>query len=306
MVVLPRSLSPRLRVFVRLEESAGAHCPSLSPVSAPFLRNARHFLPSPVPSLPLLFLFLFPPLSLSLSFTSLLYPLFLVPFYFSFSFFLCVYVYKPPCSLPFSITLAVCSLFGLFGPRKYHLPPPPPNFVRSSPFFCIAAWEKFFFSFFLEISNTLDFLAFFATTLSRSVCGSNDTLLARFFKRPLIDSLNVRVFCGKHSTRIFSRRISPSKKRERIVIRRNRNKETVNLSSAPEVADTHALLWKRSKVDLRLKTFAVKANSFPRFRAGSDTFFFPLDPRRRNGVDRVHDFNQRVGSTRGAHVTLGL
>lgn len=173
--------------------------------------------------------------------------------------------------------------------------------------FCIAAWEKnFFFSFFLEISNTLDFLAFFATTLSRSVCGSNDTLLARFFKRPLIDSLNVRVFCGKHSTRIFSRRISPSKKRERIVIRRNRNKETVNLSSAPEVADTHALLWKRSKVDLKLKTFAVKANSFPRFRAGSDTFFFPLDPRRRNGVDRVHDFNQRVGSTRGAHVTLGL
>lgn len=52
------SLSPRLRVFVRLEESAGAHCPSLSPVSAPFLRNARHFLPSPIPSLPLLFLFL--------------------------------------------------------------------------------------------------------------------------------------------------------------------------------------------------------------------------------------------------------
>lgn len=52
------SLSPRLRVFVRLEESASAHCPSLSPVSAPFLRNARHFLPSPIPSLPLLFLFL--------------------------------------------------------------------------------------------------------------------------------------------------------------------------------------------------------------------------------------------------------
>lgn len=46
VVVLPRS--PRLRVFVRLEES-GAHCPSLSPVSTPFLRNARHFLPSLIP-----------------------------------------------------------------------------------------------------------------------------------------------------------------------------------------------------------------------------------------------------------------
>lgn len=43
MVVLPRS-SP-IQVFVRLEESTVAHCPSLSPVSAPFLRNARHFLP---------------------------------------------------------------------------------------------------------------------------------------------------------------------------------------------------------------------------------------------------------------------
>lgn len=41
--VLPRS--PPVQVFVRLEESTVAHCPSLSPVSAPFLRNARHFLP---------------------------------------------------------------------------------------------------------------------------------------------------------------------------------------------------------------------------------------------------------------------
>lgn len=52
VVVLPRS--PRLRVFVRLEESAGAHCPSLSPVSAPFLRNARHFLPFAPPCRPML------------------------------------------------------------------------------------------------------------------------------------------------------------------------------------------------------------------------------------------------------------
>lgn len=47
-VVLPRS--PPVRVFVRLEESTVAHCPSLSPVSAPFLRNARHFLPFLSPS----------------------------------------------------------------------------------------------------------------------------------------------------------------------------------------------------------------------------------------------------------------
>lgn len=93
MVVLPRS--PRLRVFVRLEESAGAHCPSLSPVSAPFLRNARHFLPSLTPpfffcfslslSLSSLFLFFSPfhrePRSFSLSLSR---PSFFVPFYFSF------------------------------------------------------------------------------------------------------------------------------------------------------------------------------------------------------------------------------
>ena len=64
VVVLPRS--PRLRVFVRLEESAGAHCPSLSPVSAPFLRNARHFLPSLIP--PFLFCFFLSAHGLALSF----------------------------------------------------------------------------------------------------------------------------------------------------------------------------------------------------------------------------------------------
>lgn len=48
VVVLPRS--PPVRVFVRLEESTVAHCLSLSPVSAPFLRNARHFLPFLSPS----------------------------------------------------------------------------------------------------------------------------------------------------------------------------------------------------------------------------------------------------------------
>lgn len=148
MVVLPRSLSPRLRVFVRLEESAGAHCPSLSPVSAPFLRNARHFLPSPIPSLPLLFLFLFPPPSLSLLHVSSLPP-FSRPFLFFFLLFpVCVRVYKPPCSLPFSITLAVCSLFGLFGPRKYHLPPPPPTLPTSYallPFLHRGLGKNFFF-----------------------------------------------------------------------------------------------------------------------------------------------------------------
>lgn len=92
--VLPRS--PPVQVFVRLEESTVAHCPSLSPVSAPFLRNARHFLPflslSTLPHLrcPLL------PFSLTL-----------------FSLYVC--------------TLAVCSLFRSFGSRKYHLPPPPPT-----------------------------------------------------------------------------------------------------------------------------------------------------------------------------------
>lgn len=236
---------------------------------------------------------------------------------------------KPPCSLPFSITLAVCSLFGLFGPRKYHLPPPPPTLPTSYyallPF-CIATYGPgknfFFFSFFPEISNTLDFLAFFVTIFSCFVCDGNarnDTLFTRFFKYALIDSLNVRVFAEKIVG--YSRGEPPlpleyflSKKRERIVIRSNkRNKETANLSSAPEVADTHALLWKRSKVDLKLKAFAVKVNSFLDFGAGSDTSsrnnFFPSrrwSPRDATGVDRVHDFNQRVGSTRGAHVTLGL
>lgn len=65
VVVLPRS--PPIQVFVRLEESTVAHCPSLSPVSAPFLRNARHFLPflspftlrPPVPAVDVLLLFLF-------------------------------------------------------------------------------------------------------------------------------------------------------------------------------------------------------------------------------------------------------
>lgn len=70
VVVLPRS--PRLRVFVRLEESAGAHCPSLSPVSAPFLRNARHFLPSLIP--PFLFCFFLFRHGLALSRSSLLIP----------------------------------------------------------------------------------------------------------------------------------------------------------------------------------------------------------------------------------------
>jgi len=84
VVVLPRS---PLQVFVRLEESTVAHCPSLSPVSAPFPRNARHFLPFLSPSVPS---------SLFLSCYSL-----------------CV------------CTLAVCSLFRSFGPRKYHLPLPP-------------------------------------------------------------------------------------------------------------------------------------------------------------------------------------
>lgn len=200
------------------------------------------------------------------------------------------------------------------------------NFVlRSSPFLHrdLRAWEKFFFFFFFpEISNTLDFLAFFVTIFSCFVCDGNarnDTLLTRFFKYALIDSLNVRVFAEKIVG--YSRGEPPlpleyflSKKRERIVIRSNkRNKETANLSSAPEVADTHALLWKRSKVDLKLKAFAVKVNSFLDFAPGAThrlgTIFFPSrrwSPRDATGVDRVHDFNQRVGSTRGAHVTLGL
>lgn len=187
----------------------------------------------------------------------------------------------------------------------------------------LRAWEKFFFFFFFpEISNTLDFLAFFVTIFSCFVCDGNarnDTLLTRFFKYALIDSLNVRVFAEKIVG--YSRGEPPlpleyflSKKRERIVIRSNkRNKETANLSSAPEVADTHALLWKRSKVDLKLKAFAVKVNSFLDFAPGAThrlgTIFFPSrrwSPRDATGVDRVHDFNQRVGSTRGAHVTLGL
>jgi len=88
VVVLPRS---PLQVFVRLEESTVAHCPSLSPVSAPFPRNARHFLPFLSPSVP-------SPVPSSL--------------------FLSCYSLRV-------CTLAVCSLFRSFGPRKYHLPPPP-------------------------------------------------------------------------------------------------------------------------------------------------------------------------------------
>lgn len=142
VVVLPRS--PRLRVFVRLEESAGAHCPSLSPVSAPFLRNARHFLPSLIP--PFLFCFFLFRHGLALSFQPSR------PFLF-FS----LHRPAPPCVtlLPFYSTLAVCSLFGLFGPRKYHLPTPP---THSTAFACLLhgdprAWEKI-----LKNIHTLDFL----------------------------------------------------------------------------------------------------------------------------------------------------
>ena len=169
------SLSPRLRVFVRLEESAGAHCPSLSPVSAPFLRNARHFLPSPIPSLPLLFLFL------SLLRVSPL-SIFLSPFsYVCIRVCVCVCVYKPPF-----LHHPRC-LFFIWVIWSAQIPPSSAhssNFVRS---FCIATCGKKFFSANIKHATfpRIFFFFFFATTLSYAAA------TIRFFKRALIDSSNV-------------------------------------------------------------------------------------------------------------------
>lgn len=112
VVVLPRS--PRLRVFVRLEESAGAHCPSLSPVSAPFLRNARHFLPFAPPCRPML---LFLPKSSSAPRAAAAASLVLPPLH-PFRPFLFFFPRSPGSP---SVHPSVCSLFGLFGPAQ--IPP---------------------------------------------------------------------------------------------------------------------------------------------------------------------------------------
>ena len=185
------SLSPRLRVFVRLEESAGAHCPSLSPVSAPFLRNARHFLPSPIPSLPLLFLFL------SLLRVSPL-SIFLSPFsYVCIRVCVCVCVYKPPF-----LHHPRC-LFFIWVIWSAQIPPSSAhssNFVRS---FCIATCGKKFFSANIKHA-TFPRIFFFSF-----VCGCNDTIFQtrsyRFVERsriyPSLEREREREDCNKNVIR---------------------------------------------------------------------------------------------------------
>lgn len=171
-------------------------------------------------------------------------------------------------SLPFSITLAVCSLFGLFGPRKYHLPPPTPPTS-----YALSASRPAGKNFFLQISNTLRFLAFFFFFFAATLSYAAATI--RFFKRALIDSSNVLEY------------IPLSKEREREDCNKNvirGTKESVIRAGSRLGNDPKWIRdWK-----------SLSSEFFPRF------FFSPST--RSGVVIAVHDFNRRVGSTRGAHV----
>lgn len=95
---------------------------------------------------------------------------------------MCTCISRPVASLSPSPSLFVLYLGYLVRANTTFLRHRPTSYALLP--FCIAAWEKFFFSFFLEISNTLDFLAFFATTLSRFACGSNIYVARKVFQTP--------------------------------------------------------------------------------------------------------------------------